>query len=105
MEHILQFAIGIDEDQIREEIKRSAVNKVSKELSDVVRKELGQDYYGGFSDECELYKMAEAAIKNVVKEHENHIVESIAKNVAEGLVRSPKFREKVLNKLEDKNND
>lgn len=49
--------------------------------------------------------MAEAAIKNVVKAHENHIVESIAKNVAEGLVRSPKFREKVLNKLEDKNND
>ena len=105
MEHILQFAIGIDEDQIREEIKRSAVNKVSKELVDVAKKELGQDYYGRFSDECELYKMAEAAIKNVVKEHENHIVESIAKNVAEGLVRSPKFREKVLNKLEDKNND
>lgn len=49
--------------------------------------------------------MAEAAIKNVVKAHENYIVESIAKNVAEGLVRSPKFREKVLNKLEDKNND
>ena len=105
MEHILQFAISIDEDRIQEEIKRSAVNKASKELTDAVKKELGQDYYGRFSDECKLYKMAEAAIKNVVKEHENHIVESIAKNVAEGLVRSPKFREKVLNKLEDKNND
>lgn len=103
MEHILQFAIGIDEDRIKEEIKQSAVNKVSKELIDAAKKELGRDYYGRFSSECELYKMAEAAIKNVVKEHENYIVESIAKNVAEGLVRSPKFREKVLNKLEDKN--
>lgn len=105
MEHILQFAIGIDEDRIKEEIKRSAVNKISQELVNAAKKELGQDYYGRFSDKCELYKMAEAAIKNVVKAHENYIVESIAKNVAEGLVRSPKFREKVLNKLEDKNND
>ena len=105
MEHILQFAIGIDEDRIKEEIKQSAVNKVSKELADAAKKELGLDYYGRFSDECVLYNMAEAAIKNVVKEHENYIVESIAKNVAEGLVRSPKFREKVLNKMEDKNND
>lgn len=105
MEHILQFAIGIDEDRIKEEIKQSAVNKVSKELADAAKKELGQDYYGRFPDECKLYKMAEAAIKNVVKAHENYIVESIAKNVAEGLVRSPKFREKVLNKMEDKNND
>ena len=102
MEHILQFAIGIDEDRIKEEIKQSAV---SKELADAAKKELGQDYYGRFSDECKLYEMAEAAIKNVVKAHENYIVESIAKNVAEGLVRSPKFREKVLNKMEDKNND
>lgn len=54
MEHILQFAIGIDEDRIKEEIKQSAVNKVSKELADAAKKE---------------------------------------------------FREKVLNKMEDKNND
>lgn len=105
MEHILQFAIGIDEDRIQEEIKRSAVNKISNELVDAAKKELGQDYYGRFSGECKLYKMAEAAIKNVVKARENYIIESITKNVAEGLVRSPKFREKVLNKLEDKNND
>lgn len=52
MEHILQFVIGIDEDRIQEEIKRSEVNKNRKVL-----------------------------------------------------VRSPKFGEKVLNKLEDKNND
>lgn len=32
MEHILQFAIGIDEDRIQEEIKRSAVNKKRKVL-------------------------------------------------------------------------
>ena len=56
MEHILQFAIGIDEDRIKEEIKRSAVNKISQELVDAAKKELGQDYYGRFSDKCELYK-------------------------------------------------
>lgn len=38
MEHILQFAIGIDEDRIQEEIKRSAVNKISEELVDVAKK-------------------------------------------------------------------
>ena len=32
MEHILQFAISIDEDRIQEEIKRSAVNKKRKVL-------------------------------------------------------------------------
>lgn len=105
MEHILQFAIGIDEDRIKEEIKRSVADKVGKELTDAVKKELGQNRYGGFPDDCLLYSMAETAIKTVVSENENHIIESIAKNVAEGLVRSPKFREKVLNKLEDKNND
>lgn len=41
MEHILQFAIGIDEDRIKEEIKRSAVNKISQELVDAAKKELG----------------------------------------------------------------
>lgn len=31
MEHILQFSIGIDEDRIQEEIKRSAVQRKSFE--------------------------------------------------------------------------
>lgn len=41
MEHILQFAIGIDEDRIQEEIKRSEVNKISKELVNAAKKEFG----------------------------------------------------------------
>lgn len=41
MEHILQFAIGIDEDRIQEEIKRSEVNKISKELVNATKKEFG----------------------------------------------------------------
>lgn len=97
MDHILQFAIGIDDDAIKKRIEESAVEKVSNELSRSVKERLFSDsvWASGFTE------TGEDIVKSILYEYKDEIIEQAVKLVVESIKRTKKFRESVGDIVED----
>lgn len=99
MEHIVQFAIGIDDQAIAKKIEENAEKAITKNLQDkVTRAMFGKYYYTDGTDE----KILSAYVKDIfdkwVEKHKDEIIDASAKYLAEKLVRTKAGKEalKVL---------
>ena len=90
MEHIVQFAIGIDDDGIRERITEQAEKQIIKNIEQSVRNKLfDAPYYGRNADEkSPLSDYSKRLIETFLEKHKDEILEKAAAHLAGKLVRT-----------------
>ena len=88
MEHILQFAINIDDETIKSRIEKSATDKMVDELTKDVRDSIFSRWSNsGFSP------AAERIINKVLEDNKEEITKNASKMVAESIKRSKKYKD------------
>lgn len=96
MEHILQFAVNIDDDAI----KKIVIEKASKDVAKEIKENLWHTYntgygFSGYSD------LAEKCMNQVLVEHKDEIINRVANSLYESLRRTKKYKD-ALNAAEEK---
>jgi hypothetical protein len=102
MEHIVQFAIGIDDDAIRERIVANAEKEIIKDLKqDVANKLFEAYYYNGNANPKKdpLSDYAKGIVEKFLEQHQEEILNKAAVHLADKLARTKKGKE-ILNNLE-----
>lgn len=93
MEHIIQFGITVDD----EEIKRMISQKASEQVVKEVRKELKIDTYNS----SYVTRICNEEITNIMLEHKDEIIERTAQLLVERLYRTKQVKERVAQVLDD----
>ena len=90
MEHIVQFAIGIDDEGIKERITENAEKQIIKDIEQQVRNKLFEpSFYGRNADErSPLNDYSKRLIESFLEKHKDEILEKAAVHLAEKLARS-----------------
>lgn len=90
MEHIVQFAIGIDDDGIRKRIEERAENQIVENIEQQVRDHLFESYYykGHADKNSPLSDYSKRLIENFLEKHKDEMLEKAAAYLAEKLARS-----------------
>lgn len=89
MEHIVQFAIGIDDDVIRKRIEERAEKQIVENIEQQVRDQLFESYYRGRADKnSPLSDYSKRLIEGFLEKNKEEILEKTAVYLAEKLARS-----------------
>jgi len=90
MDHIVQFAISIDDDRIKQSVEQNAEKQIIKDLKQNVLNNLltSRYYHGNATPDDPLSSVSETIIRQVFKEHEEQIIDKAAKLLADKLARS-----------------
>lgn len=99
MEHIVQFAIGVDDNAIRQRIEQSAEKVITQQLADDIKKTFYEtDYYGRTSNRPSSFVLAK--IDSFLEDNRDDILEMAADRIAEKLARSKRGKE-ILEKCKE----
>ena len=93
MEHIVQFAVSIDDNRITELVTQNAENEIIKDLKqDVANKLFNPPYYKGNADpkRDNLSCFTENLVKEFLETNKEYIIDKAAAMLADRLARSKK---------------
>lgn len=102
MEHIVQFAIGIDDNAIVKHVSENAEKEIINDLKQKVANRIFQrNYYSKNADPDRdpLTDFAKGIIASVIEDNKDIIIKKAAEHLADKLARSKKGKE-ILNNLE-----
>lgn len=89
MEHIVQFAISIDDQTIAKRIEDNAEEQIIKQIEQQVRNGLFEHYYGRDADEQSgLNRYSKEIVENFLEKHKEEILEKAAIHLSDKLVRT-----------------
>lgn len=99
MEHIVQFAIGIDDEKIRERVIQCAYDDVVKNLMAEAKKDLGltNRYYRPTDTWSTI---VDRALHKYFDENKDLIVNLAAEKLADSYKRTKAFKEKMAEVLD-----
>lgn len=102
MEHIVQFAIGIDDNGIKERIEKSAEKQIIERLyNDIARSLTGNTRWTEYPISRELEgafrRVAKEAVDNVVNQNKDEIIKETAKILADRIFRTKAAKELLGN--------
>ena len=96
MEHIVQFAIGFDDEGIRKRIQENAYNDILDKLTNETKKALSlncSEYYQRQRWESIMHE----ALHNYFDENKEAILDLAATKLAESYKRTKAYKEKMSN--------
>lgn len=96
MEHILQFAINIDDETIKKQIEQSAEKKIVDKLKEDIKASIFTRW-GNVSDKMEQI------IAGVMDDYKDEIIKRASEQVADSIKRSKKYREALADLVDDIN--
>lgn len=100
MEHIVQFAIGIDDEAIKKRIEQTAemqiVDGIKEDISDKV-------FRKGRWDETQLQNWVKDLVVDAVLEHKDDIIREAASMLCEYMKRTKAVKEAVAGAVEGRN--
>lgn len=96
MEHIVQFAIGIDDKAIQQRIEDNAYKDILKILVDDARRDLPKSYGA-----VNWRRLVDDAMQNFIQENKEVIIEAAAKELCESFKRTKAFKEKMSDIMEE----
>lgn len=98
MEHIVQFAISIDDQTIAKRIEANAEKAITENLQEMVAKIMFGSTYYGKPDTNQLSMKSQAIVERWLTAHTAEIIDAAGKYLAEKLVRTKAGKEalKVL---------
>ena len=90
MEHIIQFAVSIDDDAIERKILENAAKECTMQIKDKMRNTFFDDrgWNGGFKEEGKL------VIKEWLDLYKDEIIDEAVKKIAMSVRNSKAFKEK-----------
>lgn len=93
MEHIVQFAVNVDDNRIGQICEESAAKQIAEDIKLVSH---GRNYYGKVNDNPEnLKKLFKNSIDKYVKEHADEIIQGAIQEVAKNMMKTKKVKEAV----------
>lgn len=102
MEHIVQFAIGIDDERIKARIEDAAEKQILDDISKSVKDALFEKRWNGNyeRDSYVIREMAKEKVEEVIEENKEYILEQAYKLLADKLARS-KAGKALLDELKE----
>ena len=102
MEHIVQFAIGIDDNGIKERIEKSAEKQITERLyHDIARSLAGNTRWTEYPISIELEgafrRVAKEAVDNVVNQNKDEIIKETATILSDRIFRTKAAKELLGN--------
>lgn len=90
MEHIVQFAVGIDDNAIRQRVMENAEKQIIQNIEQQVRNSLFESgYYRSNADKnSPLNEFSKKLIENFLENNKEEILEKTSKHLAEKLART-----------------
>lgn len=105
MEHIVQFAIGIDDDAIKQRILDTAEKQIMESITkDVKERIFDRDPWSGKLYDNRLSDYVKNTINKMLETCKEDIIKAAADNLADRLMRTKKCKEAVdgvIKNLED----
>ena len=99
MEHIVQFAIGIDDEAIKKRIEQTAekqiVDGIKEDISDMIFKK------NRWNDEKCLQSWVSSIVVEAVMDHKDDIIREAASKLCEYMKRTKQVKEAVAGAVED----
>lgn len=99
MEHIVQFAIGIDDEAIRQRIKETGYEQVIRNLVDRAETSIA-DRQWNRDGKVNWERLVESAVKRFVEENKEAIINLAAEKMCEKYSRTKVYKEKMESVLE-----
>lgn len=100
MEHIVQFAIGIDDNAIKERVTANAEKEIIKSIKQDVANKLFSTWYRDADPKKDpLNEFSKGIIEKFLEQHQEEILNKAAAHLADKLARTKKGKE-ILNNLE-----
>lgn len=100
MEHIVQFAIGIDDDGIRKRIEENAYNDVVKMFHDSAVETVFGEKRRWYTREYQWEDFIKDGVEQFLDSHRDEIVERAAMKLCEKMSRTKAVREAVKKVVE-----
>ena len=89
MEHIVQFAIGIDDNAIVKKIEESAEKQIIKSIEKTIRNKLFEvPYYRADTEDSHLSDYSRRLVESFLEKNKEELLEKAAVYLAEKLARS-----------------
>lgn len=95
MEHIVQFAIGIDDQAIQKRIEENAYNDILDKLMDEAKNSLPQEGYVYVNRRVNWRHLVEEQLELFVERHKDEIIDAAAEKLCESYKRTKAFKEKM----------
>ena len=93
MEHIVQFAIGIDDEAIRKRIEASAENQIIDSIKSDVTDQIFRK--SNWKNETQLHSWVKDIVVEAVLEHKDDIIKSAAMELCEYMKRTKAVKQAV----------
>ena len=93
MEHIVQFAIGIDDEAIRKRIEASAENQIIDSIKSDVTDQIFRK--SNWKNETQLHSWVKDIVVEAIIEHKDDIIKSAAMELCEYMKRTKAVKQAV----------
>ena len=97
MEHVVQFAINIDDKTIQKRVEENAYNDIVEKLLAECKETLPRDYWHG---EIAWHHFVEDILDDFVKDHKDEIINAAAEKLCESYKRTKAYKEKMGDTVE-----
>lgn len=98
MEHIVQFAIGIDDEAIKKRCEESAYDSIIKQLTQECKEYLIKNGYGDgdwyASKKVDWVGIAMRRVDSFIENNRDAIIEAAANKLADSIKRTKAYKEK-----------
>lgn len=100
MEHIVQFAVSVDDNRIQEIMEQSAAAQIANDIKLAAH---GTRGYGGYVNEKpeNLRELFQEEIAKFVAEHADEIISAAVTEVSRNLMKTKKVKEALANLTEE----
>lgn len=100
MEHIVQFAINIDDEKIKEAVietaERQIINDIRRDVEEIIYESKYDYRHGGKTvDKDNPKEWVEEAVGKVIEENKEKIVTMAVENLARNMTRTKLVRDKI----------
>lgn len=98
MEHIVQFAISIDDKTIQKRLEANAYDDICEKLVEEARDNLPRE---GYRDEKVKWRyLVDEQLAKFVEEHKDEVIDAAAEKLKDSFVRSKAYRDKMKEVIE-----
>jgi hypothetical protein len=102
MEHIVQFAIGIDDEAIRNRITESAEKQITDSIQkDVERVIFNSGWNTGKVDKNSPKEWVKDMVKDVIEANKDKIIEAAVVELAKNMAKTKSVKEAIAKVVED----
>lgn len=102
MEHIVQFAVSIDDAAIEKSVMEHAEEKIIKEIKQQIMDNIfDREWSRHASEKSPLSDFSKRILEEWLSQHKDHIIEEAAKYLADRLLRTKAAKEMLTEVLAD----